>query len=628
MRISLQPPAPEDLQRLETLAATRPGPYRARLAFLAIAGDAVLTFVRVLPLAGPIVLGALFANNTIIYALAALAVLLLIWVVRPSYRDGGIVIGRNDAPELFATLDALKTKLDVGRRLDVRLDDDVNAGAREARGLFGIVGTRRVLTLGVPLLALLGKDEARAVIAHEFGHFSRRHGRLGHWLYWAHLGWLSHAEQIDADSSALDRAGAVFAEMFVPIFSRRAMVWSRRCEYEADADAASAVSREHIINALARLKAFDAWRDQVLPRLLHVWRRTEATAPSDSLEREMAAFEKALPDIAARIEPDDGARSAGWLDTHPGLSERAAALGVQPTLAPHGGETGSVLLGALWPTLAAEYNARWRAQNVVAWSVTHTCYQLIEAPLLAANPDTVAGWPVGQQLERARALRKYEPARGLNELAALHAAAPGDQNIAFAYAAARLVEGDGSAVEAMRALAKENASWRVPAYARLLRYHDRIGDRAGVRRWTALLESAGQNEIRAYARACDALAAGQQSPTTRPAPFVDALRAGFSADPVVAKAWLAEAAVPLVTSAKVRTVTLRADVLILVLDAFDAGQEPYDADVVRSHHQQALGDLIEPNTLPVVLSFYTTEALPPALQEALDKLPAACIYVR
>ena len=499
MRISLPPPAPEDVRRLEAAAAARPALYRMRLALCALVGDVILTFVRVFPFAAPIVIGALFVNNTYLYVLAVFVIMLLIWAMRPGYRDSGKSIERKDAPALYAALDDLKTKLDVGRRMDVRLDDEVNAGAREARGLFGLIGTRRVLTLGVPLLALLGKDEARAVVAHEFGHFSRRHGRLGHWLYQAHMGWLSHAEQIDGESSILDRAGATFAESFVPAFSRRAMVWSRRCEYEADADAAYAVGGEHLVSALARLEVFSAWQAKELSRIVQGWQCAEPTPPENCLERMIAAFEETPPDLLAAIEAGEAERSGDWLDTHPRLTQRAAALGVQPSIAPREGPTGSVLLGDLWPTIAAEYNARWRKEQTVEWSAAHARYRLIEAPLLAAGPETVAGWPIARRLERARALRKFEPTRGLAELEALHAAAPDDRGITFAYAAARLAEGDASAVETMRALAKEDASWRAPAYARLVRYHDRIGDRAGVHRWASLLERASEPEM---ARLC------------------------------------------------------------------------------------------------------------------------------
>jgi Zn-dependent protease with chaperone function len=598
------------------------------LALLALAGDAILTFVRVLPLAGPIAIGALFVNNTFIHAIAALAIVFLIWVMRPRYRDSGKSIARKDAPELYDTLDDLKTKLDVGRRIDVRLDDEVNASAREARGLFGLVGTRRVLTLGLPLLALLGKEETRAVIAHEFGHFSRRHGRLGHWLYWAHLGWLSHAEQVDDDSSILDLAGASIAEMFVPIFSRRAMVWSRRCEFEADADAASAVGGEHLVSALARLDVFNAWQAKELPRILTRWQCAEQTAPDNFLERMIAAFEEAPPDLLTAIAASEASSTGDWLDTHPRLAERAAALGVQPSIASRGELAGSELLRALWPTLAAEYNARWRMESAVEWSVAHARHHLIEAPLIAARQDIVEDWPIAQQLQRARALYKFEPARGRAELAELHAAAPDDRSVTFAYATARLTDGDASAVGTLRVLAEQDASWRVPVCALLARYHDRIGDRAGANRWANQLESSSKLAMHAYASVCDALVSGQQYPTTHAAPLIETLRAGLATDPAVAKAWLVEAKAPLATAKREHAATLRVDALILVIDPFDAMKQPYDADVVTARHQLALGDLIEPNALPVVISFYTTEPLPADLQDALEQLPAGSAYVR
>src|SRR5215468_3123524 len=241
MRISLPTPAADDIRRLEAAAAARPGLYRARLMLLALAGDAILTFVRVLPLGGPIAVAALFFDSALIRVPAVIAIVFLIWVLRPGSRDSGESLGRGEAPELHAALDDIKTRLDVRAHIDVRLIDGANAGAHEVRGLFGIAGVRRVMLLGVPLLAVLGREETRAVIAHELGHFSRQHGLFGHWLYWAHLYWLSYAARIDHESSSLARAGAVFARLFAPAFSRRAMVWSRRTEYEADADAARAI---------------------------------------------------------------------------------------------------------------------------------------------------------------------------------------------------------------------------------------------------------------------------------------------------------------------------------------------------------------------------------------------------
>lgn len=625
MRISLPPPTPEYVRRLEASAAARPQLYRLRLLMLAVAGDTILTFVRVFPFAAPIALGALFVNNMFIGAVATLAIVLLIWMTRPGYSADGKCVERHGSPELYAALDDLRAKLDVGPRLDVRLDDEFNAGAREARGLFGVIGNRRVLTIGVPLLALLGEAEIRAVIAHEFGHFSRRHGRFGHWLYQAHLGWLSHAEQIDSESSMLDRAGARFAESFVPAFNRRAMVWSRRCEYEADTDAARAVGGEALVSALARLDLFDRWLRNVFPRTVRDWQCSEPMPPEDFLERMIAEFDKAPSDELATIEARESSRAGDdWRDTHPRLAERAAALGVQPSLISRAGLAGSVLFGELWRTVAADYNSRWRKEQAVAWSAAYARYRLIEAPLLEAEPEAVANWPFARRLERAKALRKFEPARGLTELGTLQAAAVEDPDVAFAYAAARLAEGDATGVKAMRAIAQADTNWRAAACDRLVRYYDRIGDHAAAHRWASLLERTEATEMRACQSVCSRLVSGECTPTTRQAQLIEVLRVGLAAEPAVVKAWLVKGEV---SSENPLGAERKADALILVIDPFDAMQQPYDVDIIKARHQRVLNDLIEPNALTVAISFYSTEPLPCSLRDALERLPASSILL-
>jgi hypothetical protein len=133
---------------------------------------------------------------------------------------------------------------------------------------------------------------------------------------------------------------------------------------------------------------------------------------------------------------------------------------------------------------------------------------------------------------------------------------------------------------------------------------------------------------RAYAPVWDGLVAGEHAPTTRPAPLIEALRAGLAADPAVAKAWLVEGKAVLGAAEKARDVTLRVDALILVVDPFDAERQPDDDSIVQARHRQVLGDLIEPNALPVVIAFYSTEPLPTALRDALERLPAGSAYVR
>jgi hypothetical protein len=295
---------------------------------------------------------------------------------------------------------------------------------------------------------------------------------------------------------------------------------------------------------------------------------------------------------------------------------------------PRGTPAGPALLGTFWPIVVANYNARWRKEHAVAWSAAHARYQLIEAPLLAALPETAAGWPIPHRLDRAKALRRFEPARGLAELEALHAAVPDDRSIMFACASARLTEGDARAVKTLSALARADARWREPVFARLAGYFDAAGDRAGSNRWAHGLQKARELTVRAHASVCGDLAAGKLSPTMRPAPFIATLHTGLAAEPAVATAWLVEGKAPLAGMKAERPVTLRADALILVVDPFDAKQQPCDIEAIKDRQREVLADLIERDALPVVTSFYTTEPLPAALSAALERHPPGSVYRR
>ena len=628
MRINLPPPRPARLARLEAAVAAHPMRYRFVTGTLALFGDLTLTFVRALPLVIWPILGALLYHQVLFYWLAGIAALFLMWLVRPGYRDHGRPVSRQEMPDLYATLDHLKKDIDVDGRLQIQLDDEMNASAREVRGLFGLFGNRRLMTIGVPLLAILGKNEARAVIAHELGHFSRRHGRLGHFLYWAHMGWLSHVELIDEDSTVLDQIGAKFAYVFLPIFSPRAMVWSRRCEYEADADAARAAGAPSIISALTRLSLFAAWQERELPRLAYSWQRSEPRAPADYLDRLSKAFVEATPGLTLDLVARESSRDREWRDTHPPLAQRAKALNVAIAVTHRGEAAGPALLGTSWRTAMNDYNALWQKAYAAEWAVAHERYRLIEAPLLGASDFEAAAWPIRRRLERARALRKLDPKLGIAALKALAAAAPEDRMTAFVLAIAQLTGGDSTAIERLKTIAEADASYRVPVCIRLVRYLREHGDSISAEKWETQLDTSGAELARAYGAVDQEISAGKTVATSRPPAFRMALFAGLATDPAIAKAWLLETTAPLATRKKLHAVTLRVDALVLLIDPFDQNQQPYDIDALRDRYRGCLGNLIEPNALPIVFSFFTTEPLPAELAAQLAKFPPTATYTR
>lgn len=80
--------------------------------------------------------------------------------------DLGPVLARVDAPQLFATIDA------VGRRLSVRPPSQVRLTYLPCCGVVAW-GRSRALIIGLPLFRVLTQGELRAVIAHELAHLAR-----------------------------------------------------------------------------------------------------------------------------------------------------------------------------------------------------------------------------------------------------------------------------------------------------------------------------------------------------------------------------------------------------------------------------------------------------------------------
>src|SRR5690349_17302098 len=91
-------PSPELARRLQQAAERNPAAYRTRLVVLALLGDVALTIAQVLPIALPVLIGALWMHNVIIYWMAAITIVFMIWLLRPQYRTPDRKIGRDEAP--------------------------------------------------------------------------------------------------------------------------------------------------------------------------------------------------------------------------------------------------------------------------------------------------------------------------------------------------------------------------------------------------------------------------------------------------------------------------------------------------------------------------------------------------
>ena len=126
----------------------------------------------------------------------------------------GMLLTREQHPELWSTIESLAREVGTRPPDEIRLAPDVNAGVMETSRWLGLrAGTRRMV-VGVPLLLGLTRGQLVAVMTHELGHYSGRHTprpgppihRGGHALVQVveHLGpesWVGHVFRMYAERS-------------------------------------------------------------------------------------------------------------------------------------------------------------------------------------------------------------------------------------------------------------------------------------------------------------------------------------------------------------------------------------------------------------------------------------------
>jgi Zn-dependent protease with chaperone function len=309
---------------VEKLASESPRWFRFKVGLIAVCAELLFQITLITPLIFIFGIGPLFFPYPLFIGSALIGVISMWWAIQPSFYINAEKVNRNEAPSLYAMLDDVVAKANALEIHEIRIDGDFNAGALEL-GRGWIPGkVRRVLILGGPLIASLSQASLKAVIAHEIGHFSKQHGKLGHWVYRARLGWASNASRNEKHDSVLDKGMATFAGKFLQWFDDYAFVYSRHCEYEADAIAAKIVGASNFAAALLEVELTgrryhndSATGQDALNRMYsempeNIWRiKARSIKTSPFLETDLAQIWEAPPKLN---------------DTHPPLSHRSDAL--------------------------------------------------------------------------------------------------------------------------------------------------------------------------------------------------------------------------------------------------------------------------------------------------------------
>ena len=585
----------------------------AALASAAIGAAVVYQLMLLIPLALMFALPVLWYRSVFLLWAAGLGFLVLAWVVQPSAHDDLQDVDRAKAPQLYEWLDALCARLGAPRIHRIALTNELNAGALEVRRGVSIRPTRRVLVLGVPLLALLDRAGVEAVVAHELGHFSREHGRLGHWLYRTRAAWERHVQEVaDGESSPWERAGASFAAVFVPWFSRHSFAHMRRCEFEADRLACAAVGAPVMARALAAIAlASQRWREQ-FEREVRALQLAHEAPPPRWLDTVLAAL---------RDKPCDADERTRLLDeyddeehTHPPLTRRLAALGVAPQAAdlflPLAVDAaGPELLGSAWADALRAAEAS--AVDPRLWAMRHAALQALAARRRDLRMSDTSS------RERVRIEWAFrEPAPTLTAAQPLLDGDAIDPVAAYCAGCALEMSGRGrEAIEQWQRCIDRSPVFAAPARARMAAALDALhAPRAERTRNAALRAKALDRRKQAVSRvsesfeSADAACEAAALDDTQRQAIVGALRAQVA----IREAWCLG-----MRAALDERRDYAACLFVLRVDPASMRDQGIEEDELADQLRRVVSDVVDPEVLLLVHTLFTTEPVPPSIERRL-----------
>ena len=366
---------------------------RRRVAWLALAGFAgllsslaIVVFVAMAFIIPGIIwfkdAFMLVIIGSFVLVLGGWAVIRVLWVRVPPPE--GRPVSRAEALALFALLDQLRAALRSAPFHLVLVVPECNAAVVQSPRL-GVFGWHKnYLLLGLPLLENFSKDELHAVLAHEFAHLSRQHGRSSQWIYRLRRSWELLFQRLSRPrvqgEISLRPLIRKFIDWFWPRFNAHAFVLSRAQEYQADAVSAELTSPTNAAQALTRVAFYGRALDQKF--WPDFWQHTKenSSAPEGVFLRLNQALET-LPDQGMKWLEQAFHTTTTNADTHPCLSDRLRAIGYPPDqtgpdnflnhIRPPRPSAAEVLLGDALPKIRAEVEKAWRKNTAEAWSQQH-----------------------------------------------------------------------------------------------------------------------------------------------------------------------------------------------------------------------------------------------------------------
>lgn len=327
------------VRRLESYSRQHPTRYKLNVALVAALGYVYVLAVLGLALAiGAWLMLSLkdggsghLSSIKLLFGLGLLAaVILRAFRVRLT-PPTGFEVHREDAPRLFLLIDKLTKALGTPPFHHVFIVNDLNAAVAQVPclGIFGWYQNN--LLLGLPLMLAMTPAQFRAVLAHEFGHLGRQHGRFPGWIYRTRIVWSRLLEELRARHHWGSVLFTKFLDWYAPFFNAYSFVLARAQEYEADRQAARLVGPHAMKDALASLQVIARLIDELYWPSLNRRTITNPTPPASHLDELITVLQRVPPQDSIRKWMQDAMQqTTNYANTHPALADRLAALDQLP----------------------------------------------------------------------------------------------------------------------------------------------------------------------------------------------------------------------------------------------------------------------------------------------------------
>jgi len=494
------------VQKMERRAAASPIAYRVRVIAWAGLGFAFVigAIVTVAMLCALIVLSIatlkVLAIKLLIFILPLLFVLLKALWVRIAAPKGERV-RRADVPELYALLSELRSKLRTQRIHVVLITPEFNAGVTQVPRL-GIFGWHRnYLLLGLPLMKGLTVEQLKAVLAHELGHLSRGHARIGNWIYRLRLIWARLDHEFENRSVRGASTIRRFFHWYAPRFGAVTFPFARMNEFEADAASVRLSSVQSAAQALTNVN--------VIGLFLHrsYWPGIHAAA-RDVEQPTFAPYGAfggstllAMPkEECDRWQSEALTMQTSYSDTHPSLTDRLKAIGGAADFRPpEPGEGAERLLGGLRTSLESRFDLAWRKQIEPAWRKIHEQTQKARVRLSELRS---ASSPLGHDQALERAGLEEEIGDGvevaLAERRGIVDRFPDSLVASFALGRQLLTSDSAEGIGLIEAVMAKETDAEQPGAELLRDYYWRRGEEETARRWHEKAVKAARAHYEAY----------------------------------------------------------------------------------------------------------------------------------